>query len=219
MDNNVTHAKEDINVLKLCHWIDKKKPVVSGNATFYVQPDVLRSPTSDMLLTQKRDRKAIKKQMFQYRPDSFEYQQGDLSQGNLKVLMNAEYGGSGAKTAAFYTKYSPAATTLMAQSIITTMAAFFEGYIGDNQKFYHINECMDWIQTVCRKKEPVAKWISVPSRKETRTRIKSTLLHMIFVIIVLSMDLLMGAPMMNWYIFSMRIIIMSSFAVIRKSQI
>lgn len=172
MDNNVTHAKEDINVLKLCHWIDKKKPVVSGNATFYVQPDVLRSPTSDMLLTQKRDRKVIKKQMFQYRPDSFEYQQGDLSQGNLKVLMNAEYGGSGAKTAAFYTKYSPAATTLMAQSIITTMAAFFEGYIGDNQKFYHINECMDWMQTVCRKKEPVAKWVSVPSRKETRTRIK-----------------------------------------------
>jgi hypothetical protein len=172
MDNNVTHHSEDIDILKLCQWIDIKRPVVSGNATFYMQPDVLRSPTSDMLLTQKRDRKLIKKGMFQYHPDSYEYQHSELEQMNLKVLMNAEYGGSGAKTAAFYTKYSPAATTLMAQSIITTMAAFFEGYIGDNHKFFSINECIDWMQTVCRKTEPVDKWISIPNVEEVAERIK-----------------------------------------------
>lgn len=172
MDNNVTHRSESIDILKLCHWIDQKKPVVSGNATFYMQPDVLRSPTSNMLLTQKRDRKKIKKGMFQYHPDSYEYQQSELAQMNLKVLMNAEYGGSGAKTAAFYTKYSPAATTLMAQSIITTMAAFFEGYIGNNHKFFHINECIDWMQTVCKKKQDVESWISVPTKQEVAERIK-----------------------------------------------
>jgi len=87
--------------------------------------------------------------------------------------MNAEYGGSGTPTAAFYTKYSPAATTLMAQSIITTMAAFFEGYVGDNQKFFHINECIDWMNTIVEKKtDKLPKWIRIPTEKEVSDRIK-----------------------------------------------
>ena len=173
MDNNVTGKHDSISLSKLCQWIDDKKPVVSGNATFYMQPEVLESPTSYMLKSLKLGRKQVKKEMFQYHPDSDEYAQADLTQLNMKIIMNAEYGGSGAPTAAFYTKYSPAATTLMAQSIITTMAAFFEGYIGDNQKFYSIAECVDWMEAVCRKDGDIPKWIDVPSVTEVQKRIQS----------------------------------------------
>lgn len=113
----------------------------------------------------------VKKEMFKYKPGSDEYAALDLDQGNKKVIMNAEYGGSGAPTAAFYTKYSPAATTLMAQSIITTMAAFFEGYVGDNQKFFNVNECFDWMNKVCEKDEKIPKWVLRPSAKEVSNRI------------------------------------------------
>lgn len=172
MDNNVTGDGATITLTELCNWIDKRRPVVSGNATFYMQPDELMSPTSFMLRSLKKGRKAVKKQMFQFLPDSDDYQMLDLDQSNKKVIMNAEYGGSGAPTAAFYTKYSPAATTLMAQSIITTMAAFFEGYVGDNQKFFSLNECIDWMNSVIKKKEKIPKWVYIPTSKDVSNRIK-----------------------------------------------
>lgn len=172
MDNNVTGAGANITLSKLCGWIENENPVISGNATFYCQPSELLSPTSNMLKGLKKGRKAVKKKMFKYKPGSDEYASLDLDQQNKKVIMNAEYGGSGTPTAAFYTKYSPAATTLMAQSIITTMAAFFEGYIGDNLKFFSANECFDWMEKVCKKEDKIDDWIVIPERKMVADRIK-----------------------------------------------
>ena len=172
MDNNVTGDGATINLSQLCGWIEKEHPVVSGNATFYMQPSVLKSPTSNMLRSLKKGRKAVKNEMFKYKPGSDEYASLDLDQQNKKVIMNAEYGGSGTPTAAFYTKYSPAATTLMAQSIITSMAAFFEGYIGDNLKFFSANECFDWMMKVCQKDEKIDEWLYVPEAKIVANRIK-----------------------------------------------
>ena len=173
LDNNVTGENHVTNLSYLCSWIEKRSPVVSGNATFYCQPTELLSPTSNMLRSLKVGRKMVKKEMFKYNFDSDEYQQLDLDQQNKKVIMNAEYGGSGTPTAAFYTKYSPAATTHMSQSIITTMAGFFESYVGDNQKFFHINECIDWMNNVIEKKtDKVAKWIRIPTEYEVSRRIK-----------------------------------------------
>lgn len=171
MSNSVTGDGATISLTELCSWIDKKNPVVSGNATFYCQPDVLESPTSNMLRSLKKGRKSVKKEMFKYDPLSDEYQALDLDQQNKKVIMNAEYGGSGAPTAAFYTKEGPAATTLMAQSIITTMAAFFESYVGDNQKFFSINECYDWMDKVISKSDDIPKWVIRPTVDEVLTRI------------------------------------------------
>lgn len=171
MDNNVTGDGATITTTKLCSWIDKAEPVVSGNATFYCQPTKLQSPTSIMLKTLKLERKAVKKRMFAMDPKSDEYSAADLEQGNKKVIMNADYGGSGTPTAAFYTLYSPPATTLMAQSIITTMAAFFESYLGDNQLFFSIEECCDWMQKVIQKDQDIPSWFVVPSKSDVSKRI------------------------------------------------
>lgn len=172
MDNNVTGKGGVITLSRLCNWIEERNPVISGNATFYCQPSELLSPTSNMLRALKKGRKEVKIKMFEYNPASDEYQMLDLDQGNKKVIMNAEYGGSGAPTAAFYTKYSPAATTLMAQSIITTMAAFFEGFVGDNQKFFSVNECYDWMRHVIQKTKPIPKWVNRPTASQVAKRIK-----------------------------------------------
>lgn len=175
LDNNVVLARQKTTLSELCNWIENKNPVISGNATFYVQPTVLRSPASSMLKTLKKERKAVKNEMFALEPTSYEYRMKDLDQQNIKVIMNAEYGGSGAPTAAFYNKYSPPATTLMAQSIITTMAALFEGFVGDNQKFWNITECVDWMNTVITKidkDEKIPKWMNRPTWQQTAQRIK-----------------------------------------------
>ncbi len=174
MDNNVTGVNHRISLVNLCGWLKKRLPVISGNATFYMQPKELLSPTSNMLRSLKRGRKEAKKKMFTAKQegDMDKYQLLDLDQQNQKVIMNAEYGGSGTPTAAFYTKYSPAATTLMAQSIITTMAALFEGYVGDNQKYFSINEFYDWANKVILKDEKIPKWVKRPTAREVSSRIK-----------------------------------------------
>lgn len=171
MDNNVTGDNMKTTLTGLCNWIEKRDPVISGNATFYMQPTEMLSPTSNMLRSLKNGRKEVKKEMFSYKPDSDEYKRLDLDQLNKKKVMNAEYGGSGAPTAAFYTKYSPPATTLMAQSIITTMAAFFESYVGDNQQFFNINECYDWMNKVIQKDKKIPKWIIKPSAEDVYSRL------------------------------------------------
>lgn len=172
MDNNVTGDNFKITLTELCNWMTKARPVVSGNATFYQQPEVIRSPASTMIRSIKKKRKRLKGKLWTLDEMSDEYRLTDLSQQNVKVVINAEYGGSGAPTAAFYTKYSPAATTLMAQSVITTMAAFFEAFVGDNAAFYHLNDCLDWLNCVVEtKRESPAKWVQVPSADETFQRI------------------------------------------------
>ena len=173
LDNNVTGENKDIDLTTLCNWIDHEKPIISGNATFYIRPDILEAPTSNMLRAQKTGRSKIKKSMFQFDLNSDEYRRGELNQLNLKKIMNAEYGASGNPKAAFYTKYSPAATTLMAQSMVTTAAAFFEGFLGNNQKFFSFNEFIDWVSTVIKKEEKIDDFIKVPNESEVISRIRS----------------------------------------------
>jgi DNA polymerase elongation subunit (family B) len=172
IDNNITGINEKITLSKLCDIIYDNNYVMSGNATFYCQPEVLESPTSKMLTELKLARKNVKNEMFKYKRTDDEYKQLDLVQTNAKVVMNAEYGASGAPTAAFYNKYTPAATTLMAQSIITVMAAFFEGFVADNHKFFHINECLDWMNKVKTNVIVSHEWIQSPSPEEVIFRIK-----------------------------------------------
>jgi len=171
LDNDVIEENKNTTLIDLCNWINEQKPVVAGNATFYMQPKVQLSPTSNMLKTLKLERKEIKNDMFNYKAGSDEYMFCDLSQQNAKVIMNAEYGGSGNETAAFFNQYGPPATTLMAQSLITNAAAFFESYVGDNQVFFSNNECYDWIHTVLQKKDKCPKWIKVPDRNDVCKRI------------------------------------------------
>ena len=172
LENDIKGIRESVKLTDFCNWIDKKKPIISGNATFYVQPEELESPTRIMLRDKKKGRSLVKKEMFKALAagDDDKYRSLDLDQKNKKVIMNAEYGGSGAPTAAFYNKYTPSATTLMAQAIITTLAAFFEGILGDNQKFFHINEMFDWFNHI--KKNDIDDFISIPSREEAVKRLK-----------------------------------------------
>ena len=173
MDNNVTMKNFELTLTELCNWIEAEKPVVAGNATFYEQPTVIVSPASNMLRALNQLRDTIKLKMFEAKSDPDRYQQLDLEQINSKTVANAEYGASGSPTSAFYTKYSPAATTMIAQSIITTMATFFEGFIGDSMRFFHVNECFDWLNQVRQKadKVKVERWIVQPSLDESTRRI------------------------------------------------
>lgn len=64
------------------------------------------------------------------------------------MYVSIDYGGSGAKTSSFYSKYSGPATTLSAQSVISTTENLFESFLGDNYDFLNFEEWFDWMDVV-----------------------------------------------------------------------
>lgn len=155
LDNNYTHEQKDSTLLSVLDWSLDRKPLIAGNGTFYKNQYESLNPTREMLDEWADNRKFFKKKMFQagemYGTNSREYNDNDRKQLNEKINMNSYYGGSGAKTSAFYSKWSGPATTLTAQSVISTAEQTFEAFLADNYVFLNLTELIEWIRSILKK--------------------------------------------------------------------
>ena len=155
LDNNYTHEQKDSTLLSVLDWSLDRKPLIAGNGTFYKNQYEALNPTREMLDEWAENRKFFKKKMFQagemYGTNSREYNDNDRKQLNEKINMNSYYGGSGAKTSAFYSKWSGPATTLTAQSVISTAEQTFEAFLADNYVFLNLTELIEWIRSILKK--------------------------------------------------------------------
>jgi hypothetical protein len=158
LDNNYTGENRDTTLLSLLNWIIEREPIIAGNGTFYKNQNEALNPIAVMLDEWADNRKRFKKEMFKIGEtmgfDVPEYADADRRQNNEKINMNSYYGGSGAKSSAFYSKWSGPATTLTAQSVISTAETMFEGFLADNYKFLNLTEALEWIHYIL--KEDVA---------------------------------------------------------------
>lgn len=151
LDNNYTHESRETNLVSVLGWIEKRKPVICGNATFYKNQHEAMNPTAVMLDNFATQRSNYKKQMFAIEDfSSPEYKDFDRKQNNEKINMNSYYGGSGLPSSPFYSKYSGPATTHTAQEIISSAEMLFEGLLADNYIFLNTTECIDWLHTVTK---------------------------------------------------------------------
>lgn len=177
-DNNVTGSrKDDVSLLAMFDWILDRKPIIAGNGTFYKPQDEAINPSGTMLNNLKAERAALKKKMFAT-PDSdvMKKLMLDLSQANKKVDMNSYYGGSGMPGAAFYSKWSGPATTLSAQSVISTTEQMFEAFIADNYQFVDITELCHWIEICLKDDIKFEKFIKHHTIEEVRDRLCSKII-------------------------------------------
>lgn len=89
-----------------------------------------------------------------------------------------DYGGSGAPTSAFYSEHSGPATTVSAQSVISTTENTFEAFIADNYYFLDLNEFMDWIYSFLPDAPlTIDDWVKNISVEELYDRLKSKIIH------------------------------------------
>ena len=157
LDNNYVHDYRDTSLLSVVEWALDRKPIIAGNGTFYKNHYENLNPIAKMLDDMAMKRKKFKKQMFQagdiYGASSAQYADFDMKQLNEKINMNSYYGGSGAPTSAFYSKWSGAATTLTAQSVISTAENLFESFLVDNYQYVNINEMFDWLRIVIKEED------------------------------------------------------------------
>lgn len=149
LDNNYTHESRESTLLSVLDWAMERKPIIAGNGTFYKNQHEEYNPAAVMLDGFLVKRKKLKNLLFQVADAlSRQYQDLDRKQGNQKINANSYYGGSGAKTSAFYSLYSGPATTLSAQSVISTTETMFESFLADNYIYFSVDEWMDWVDCV-----------------------------------------------------------------------
>lgn len=179
LDNNYVGETKTATLLSTFDWIETRKPIIAGNGTFYKNQDEPGgyNPIATMLNGFLDQRTAYKKEMFAIPdPTSRAYQMLDLSQGNEKILANSYYGGSGAKSSAFYSKWSAPATTLSAQSIISTTENTFEAFLMDNYQFVDINELFHWCHLILDADTKVDKNIVLVTEEELFKRLRKNIL-------------------------------------------
>lgn len=125
-----------------------RKPILAGNGTLFYNQDTHPSPVADLIDERIAARKSYQRIRDQYPPDSEEYQYYDMMQAEAKIRINSIYGSFGAPTFQLYNRYTAAATTGTAQSLISTTEVSFEAFIGDHVKFKTFSECMVFIHNI-----------------------------------------------------------------------
>ena len=174
MDNNVTGENRDSTLLSVLDWAIKRKPIISGNGTFYKNQHEALNPIAKMLDGFLNNRKAVKKKMFQVEDKtSDKYKDLDREQLNWKILVNSYYGASGMPKSAFYSQYSGPATTGVAQSVISTTETLFESFLVDNFKFIDINEAFHYMNTILETDYELEDWVVRATRDDLFDRIVS----------------------------------------------
>lgn len=140
----------------------EKQPILGGNGTLFYNQDKISSPVADIIddridtrAFHKNNMKSILGKMADVDPDSQEYSKlnedyeyADMMQMEAKVRINSIYGSFGAPTFQLYNKYTAAATTGTAQSLISATAISFEAFIGNNVKFKSLDECFAYIDNI-----------------------------------------------------------------------
>ena len=148
MNNNMTHECVNTTVNEVTDWIDTKQPIITGNGTFFKQHSEYLSPAITFLESILKERKAVKKKMFGFKKGSPEYTNLNTQQGNLKVIANSDYGGSGTQFSPFYSVYIPPATTGTAKNTTTTLICCLEFAFSNKDKWVKlkdVNELFDMI--------------------------------------------------------------------------
>lgn len=156
LHNNITHEWIDTGMLDVFDWIETRKPIITGNGTFFRQHSEYLAPEVSMIEALGSRRDSLKKTMFTHKKSSNEYNNLNTSQGSVKVIMNADYGGCGATTSPFFNIYIPPATTGTAKNLTTTLICCLEYLTGTTDKWAknnNINELMDCINIVLNDNE------------------------------------------------------------------
>lgn len=143
----------EADLLKFYDWYKTNRPIAAGNGTFFYNQQQKQSPIQHVIDGRIAARKKYQKIRDGYLGEdgdtsSYEYQYFEMMQMEAKVKINAIYGSFGAKTFQLYNIYTAACTTGTAQSLISTTAMAFEGFLNNSVKFKSLGEMMHLVANV-----------------------------------------------------------------------
>lgn len=152
LHNNYAHREIDIDLLTLIDWFDEMKPIAAGFGVFFKDQSRVKNPAAVMLNNFMTLRKDYKKRLKDLPEGSYEYQTFDRLQLTEKINANSFYGAGGAKTSEFYNVYTATSVTATGQSLISTTQQAFEAFLGNNSRFFDLNEAMTFMENIRKEK-------------------------------------------------------------------
>jgi hypothetical protein len=174
LNNNYNGRKIAVDTLRIYDWYKRVKPITAGNGCFFMNQEQAINPAAHMQDTFLILRKKYKNTMYEYNENDYNYSLWDRMQGNEKVNVNSYYGSSGAKTSRFYNSFTAPATTLTAQSLISTTELAFESFLGNNFKFNDIDDCLFFMSNILKEKRKIdANFLINKSSSELISRLKT----------------------------------------------
>lgn len=136
------------DTLQLTEFCKKIKPLTAGNGVLMDRDG--RNPAIKMLDRMKEKRNYFKAEMKKQPPDSYEFDQFNLFQGNEKVKMNAWYGINGAPTSLFFNLECATAITGKGRHLISTATCAFDMFLGGHLIFLDMDDCLMYIKNIIK---------------------------------------------------------------------
>ena len=162
INNNYVNKQARSTVLDIYDFIHYNKLIIAGGGVLFKNQHQVTNPPSMFLDRALKDRKAIKKQLKNYTPGSYEYMMVDLRQVTKKVIANSYYGASGNPSSPFFNINTALATTSTGQALISTLMCGFESFVSNNIKFYNIGDFVLYVYNSIHRKDENVEEYTIP---------------------------------------------------------
>lgn len=153
IDNNYTHRIQETTLLKLCDYINDKKPILTSYGVLFQRHGTVPNPISEIIQGFLDNRTLHKKEMLKYPRHSEMYEKYNLMQLLDKLDANATYGTLGQYKSLVYNRNVATSITAEGRSFISTAGMFFEQFLADNVKFSSLNEIVMFIEHTVGEKD------------------------------------------------------------------
>jgi hypothetical protein len=172
-------------------FIDKEKPLMCESGVLFKRHDKTFNPNTLTTRGFLDKRKIIKKDQFKYDKMRDEAKNAidiqrlsdlvmscNLGQNREKTKANSGYGVKGMKSSFAYNHHCALSTTLKGQAEISLAYTTSEDFMGDNVKFYNMDECIKFIVNTTSEKESRkfrdSEYLSfIPTEKDVYKRLKN----------------------------------------------
>ncbi len=139
----------DMTILKLCDYIQKRKPIVTSYGTMFMRHGETPNPLGEVIQMFLDERAMYKKEMFKYPKGSEEFEKYNLLQLLAKIDCNSIYGLLGAPTSLVFNINVAPSITRMGQSLVSSAAMMFEMILANNVKFGSLDHVLSYIKNIC----------------------------------------------------------------------
>lgn len=155
--NNYTNKLATCTLSEIFDMVENKQYIIGGDGVLFLQHDEKDNPTRAFITYNKSQRSAIKKERKKYDKGDYIWLTLDISQNNVKLIINSLYGVLGYVKFILSNRFIAQSVTNQGRQIICTAVCCFENFLADNLKFLTSSEMFEYIQNILNEYRTIPK--------------------------------------------------------------
>lgn len=148
--NNYTNTVAKTNILSIIDIIEENNLITAAGGCLFLQHGVRRNLLYEFIQYLKAERNAAKKRRKKYDKGTLEWLMEDITQLNVKLIMNSLYGCMGYPGFILFNLFLAEAITNQGRHIITSCTAAIENYMGSAFSLTSEGEAITYINNIDR---------------------------------------------------------------------